>query len=230
MRKPYRRSKKYHKKKAGKKMITSGQWKLAKQIELKTGVHNFKEKVFDTYTITPSAAGEHFAATNFFFEDIDDYTSYQRIFKAYQILGVKTKYIIQNCHVSNGTTLNNTSATSTTLTTHSTPNICMVYDPTNAAAPTTMAKLLETKGARLKRLNNGVVTKFIKPKPLVKLYNGTLDTDYKIPNIYKNTWIATGEVDLQHYCLKEGWNNLSPNVVYTINRIRTYYLKFKIPQ
>jgi len=222
--------KKFRKKGSKKRSITSGQWKLAKQIELKTGVHNFKEKIFDIVSFTPTAGGQHFLATNFFFDDMPDSSSYARIFKAYQIVGVKIKYILQNADSASAVTTDNLSATASTLTQYSTPSITMVYDPTDSVTPTSIANLLEMKGARLRRLNNGVVTKFMKPKPLVKLYNGTIDTDYKIPNSYKNTWISTNEQDLQHYCLKEGWTGLNPNVTYTIQRVRTYYMKFKIPQ
>lgn len=210
--------------------FSKSDWALAKKLELKTGVHNFKEKIFDSITMNSDVNGNFFSATNFFYQDAPDYTSYTRIFKAYQICGVKIKYIIQNVDTSTGTTLDNLAATSNILTTHNTPSCVMVYSPTDSVTPTSMASLLETKGARLQRLNNGVISKYIRPKPLVKLYNGTLDTDYKIPNFNKNTWISTNESDLQHYALKEGWTGLNPNVVYQIQRVRTYYFKFKIPQ
>jgi len=203
-------------------------------LELSTGVHNFKEKIFDEITITPSASGKFFQSTNFYFQDAPDYTSYARIFKAYQICGVKIKYVLENPRSSStsGTITDNLSGTAITesITNFSSPSACMIYDPTDAVVPTSMAQMLETKGGKLRRVSNGIITKYIKPKPLVKLYNGTLDTDYKIPNANKNTWIATSEVDLQHYCLKEGWVGLDPSLVYKVSRIRTYYFRFKIPQ
>lgn len=209
--------------------FSKSDWALAKRLELKTGVHSFKEKIFDTLTITPSASGTYFQSTNFYFQDAPDYTSYARIFKAYQLCGVKIKYIIQNADTAAGTILDNTSATATYKTNYSTPSIVMVYSPTDSDLPTSIANLLEQKGARLRRLNSGVVTKYIRPKPLIKMYNGSLDTDYKIPNFAKNTWIATAESDIQHYALKEGWQGLDPNTIYNIQRVRTYYFKFKIP-
>lgn len=209
--------------------ISPSDWKLAKRVELKTGVHNFKEKIFDQITMTSDASGNYFLSTNFFFQDAPDYASYQRIFDAYQIVGVKIKYIISNPSSTSGE-INPTPTPNTVLLQHATPSVCMVYSPTESITPTSMAQLLETKGARLQRLTTGVCAKYIKPKPLVKLYNGSIDTDYKIPNANKNTWISTNETDLQHYCLKEGWIGLNPNLTYAVQRVRTYYFKFKIPK
>lgn len=228
VKKTRRKRKNYKNKKPS--SFSPADWKLAKRLELKTGVHNFKEKVLDNVVITPDANGLFFLATNFFFEDAPDYTSYARIFKAYQICGVKIKYIVNNVNSSTTTTTDNLAATSTALTQYSSPSVCLVYAPTDSITPTNMADLLEAKGAHLHRMSNGIVSKFIKPKPLVKLYNGGIDTDYKIPNANKNTWISTNEVDLQHYSLKEGWQGLNPSIIYNVRRIRTYYFKFKLPE
>lgn len=226
--KKYRKKRNYKTRKSS--SFSPADWKLAKRLELKTGVHCFKEKILDDVTITPNNAGHFFLATNFFFQDAPDYASYQRIFKAYQITGVKIKYIVSNPNSAATTTTDNLDATSTALTQYSSPSVCLIYSPTDSITPTSMADLLEAKGARLHRMSNGIVSKYIKPKPLVKLYNGSIDTDYKIPNNNKNTWIATNEVDLQHYALKEGWQGLNPQLTYTVRRIRTYYFKFKLPE
>lgn len=177
-------------------------------------VHNFKRIAYtdDWLKIIPSTTTT-FGALTFSLDSLPSYTDFTELYDAYRINKVKVEIIprINSGDMSSQVQM---------------PMFHSVVDHTDAAAPTTLASMMEYENVRSTQ-GTRVHKRYFTPKAQQELFNSVVGTGYGTDR--RNKFIATDNPAIPHYALKWAAGPLitgGSNQVWYALRV-TYYFQCK---
>ncbi len=185
-----------------------------------SGTHMVKQKVYGTFTIPATATnpGAFFVRKSFTLADLPQALSFRQLYDQYRINAVSTKIILNS---------------STDPATNQNLQLGYVLnDRDDAATPVDWTAFMQRSAVKIKNLypsgNNACqATMYMKPTPLVQLYESAVGTAYSLPK--KAPWIDMGDPNCPHFGLLYGFNNGAEvrNAPTSVTLITTYYVSFK---